>query len=89
MALNREQIVNLNVSDSLVEEYLVELLQNKHSASTYKKQLEAALAANDELHAEVNNLREELESRKFEGGEVIVGEVDDRPTEEDPVNLNN
>lgn len=76
MALNREQILNLNVNDGLVEEYLVEVLQNKHQAATYKKQLEAALTANDELHAEVNSLREEIDASQ-NADEVVQGEVAD------------
>lgn len=82
MALNREQILSLNVNDGLVEEYLVELLQNKHSSSTFKKQLEAALTANDELHAEVNSLREQLEAAHKQDEDVVQGEVTD---EEYPV----
>lgn len=70
MALNRKEILSLNVNDSLVEEYLIELMNVKHQAATHKKQLEAALTANDELHAEVNDLRSQLEEPAVEG-EVI------------------
>lgn len=75
MAMNREQILNLNVNDSLVEEYLVEVLQNKHQASTLKKQLEAALTANDELQAEVNDLSTQLAERRYE--DVVAVEADE------------
>lgn len=74
MALNREEILNLNVNDSLIEEYLVEVLQNKHQASTYKKQLEAALTANDELHAEVNDLRSRQQPVEED---VVQGEAEE------------
>lgn len=75
MALNRNEILNLDVNDSLVEEYLVEAMQNKHSAATFKKQLEAALNANDELHDEVKELRKKLDARQNKAEDVVVGEV--------------
>lgn len=79
MALNREQILNLNVNESLTESYLVELMQTKHSLAVLDKRLEAALTANDELHAEVNSLREEIDASQNAAEDVVQGEV----TEED------
>lgn len=74
MALNREEILNLDLSGDLVEEYLVESMKHKHQAAVATKRLAAALDANDELHAELAALRA---AGKDEGPaeEVVTGDV--------------
>lgn len=57
MALNRDEILGLDLNEGLVEEYLVESMKHQHQATVATKRLKAALDAIDELHAELAVLR--------------------------------
>lgn len=70
MALNRDEILSLDLNGDLVEDYLVESMQNKHQATVATKRLAAALDANDELHAELAALRAAGST-----AEVVTGDV--------------
>lgn len=80
MALNREEILSLDVKDELMEGYLIELMQIKHSSNVKAKQLEAALQANDELHMELERLKRANADTTEEAVEGEVVTPPEKPT---------
>lgn len=80
MAMNRQEITQLDVNDELVETYLVEQMQMKHRATVAEKRLSLALDANDELQREITELRAQAAdvTSKEEGSavdDVLEGET--------------
>lgn len=82
-AATREQILNLDVNDELVEQYLIEQMQLKHKAAVAERKLEAALKANDQLHQELADVAKAQElARNSCEADVVPGDVMEEAEEE-------